>query len=62
MLNMLNNLVIRLYTRGRAEADQGQALVEYVLVLGLVSILAVTVLTNVGEALVSQLESVETAI
>ena len=62
MLNMLNNLVIHLYTRARADADRGQALVEYVLILGLVSILAVSVLTNVGEALVSQLESVETAI
>jgi Flp pilus assembly pilin Flp len=62
MLNMLNNFVIRLYTRVRVDADRGQALVEYVLILGLVSILAVGVLTNVGEALVNQLESVETAI
>ena len=61
MLNMLNHLLIRLYTRVRV-GDQGQALVEYTLILGLVSILAVTVLTNVGSALVSQLESVETTI
>jgi Flp pilus assembly pilin Flp len=62
MWTELNRIVLSLYTRAQIQKDEGQALIEYTLILALVSIVAVGVLTNVGNALVTKLKEVETAI
>jgi Flp pilus assembly pilin Flp len=54
--------VLSLYTRAQVGKDEGQALVEYTLILALVSIVAITVLTGIGTAIVQKLEAVSTAI
>jgi Flp pilus assembly pilin Flp len=62
MWTELNHVVLSLYTRAQIGNQQGQALVEYTLILALVSIVAITVLTGVGAAIVTKLEVVETAL
>jgi Flp pilus assembly pilin Flp len=62
MWTKLNSLVLSLYTRTRIYREEGQALVEYTLILALVSIVAITVLTNIGASIVKDLESVEKAL
>jgi Flp pilus assembly pilin Flp len=58
MWTELNRLVLSLYTRARLTQDEGQALVEYTLILALVSVVAITALTGLGAAIVSELETV----
>jgi Flp pilus assembly pilin Flp len=48
MLNELNRLVLSLYTRAQLGKENGQALVEYTLILALVSIVAIGALTLLG--------------
>jgi Flp pilus assembly pilin Flp len=62
MWTELNHFVLSLYTRSQIRRDEGQALVEYTLILALVSIVAITVLTGIGAAIVTKLEAVETAL
>ena len=62
MWTELNHFVLSLYTRAQIGKDEGQALVEYTLILALVSIVAITVLTGIGAAIVTKLEAVETAL
>jgi pilus assembly protein Flp/PilA len=62
MWKTLNDSVLSLYTRAQIKKEEGQALVEYTLILALVSIVAVTVLTNMGNAIVTKLGEVEKAI
>ncbi|HEV2922877.1 MAG TPA: hypothetical protein VGW98_02500 [Solirubrobacteraceae bacterium] len=62
MWRELNQFVLSLYTRAQVKKDEGQALVEYTLILALVSIVAITVLTGIGAAIVTKLEAVETAL
>jgi Flp pilus assembly pilin Flp len=62
MWTELNRFVLSLYTRAQVGKDEGQALVEYTLILALVSIVAITVLTGIGTAIVQKLEAVSTAI
>jgi Flp pilus assembly pilin Flp len=62
MWTELNQFVLSLYTRAQVKKDEGQALVEYTLILALVSIVAITVLTGIGAAIVTKLEAVETAL
>jgi Flp pilus assembly pilin Flp len=62
MWTELNRIVLSLYTRAKLGRQEGQALVEYTLILALVSIVAITALTGLGEAIVKQLESVTTTI
>jgi Flp pilus assembly pilin Flp len=62
MFNELNCLVLSLFTRIQIKRDEGQALVEYTLILALVSIVAIGVLTNIGGAIVNKLKVVEEAI
>jgi len=62
MWTELNRFALSLYTRAQIKKDEGQALVEYTLILALVSIVAITVLTNIGGAIVKKLETVEKAL
>jgi Flp pilus assembly pilin Flp len=62
MWTELNRFMLSLCARTRITRDEGQALVEYTLILALVSIVAVAVLTNIGTAIVTKLGEVEKAI
>ena len=62
MWTELNRLVLSLYTRAQIKKDEGQALVEYTLILALVSIVAIGVLTNIGNDIVTKLKTVEAAL
>ena len=62
MWTELNQFVLSLYTRLQIKREEGQALVEYTLILALVSIVAITVLTNIGKDIVTKLEAVEHAL
>jgi Flp pilus assembly pilin Flp len=62
MWTELNRFVISLYSRAQIKKDEGQALVEYTLILALVSIVAITVLTGIGTAIVQKLETVQKAL
>ena len=59
MWTELNRFVLSLYTRAQIKKDEGQALVEYTLILALVSIVAITVLTGIGGAITSKLGEVK---
>lgn len=52
----------RTYAAAITKREEGQALVEYALILTLVSIVAITVLTNLGAAIVTKLGEVVTAL
>ena len=62
MWTELNRFVLSLYTRAKIGKDEGQALVEYTLILALVSIVAITVLTGIGTQITSKLTSVKEAL
>jgi pilus assembly protein Flp/PilA len=62
MWTKLNSFALSLYTRTQIKREEGQALVEYTLILALVSIVAITVLTNIGTDIVKKLETVEKAL
>ena len=48
--------------RGRLEREEGQALVEYALILGLISVVAIALLTAVGTDVSQILSKVSTAL
>ncbi len=64
MLTELNNFFLSLYARAQVgrqslmEREEGQALVEYTLILALVSVAAILALTTLGEKIVTELTSV----
>jgi Flp pilus assembly pilin Flp len=58
MWTELNRLVLSLYTRAQIRREEGQALVEYTLILALVSVAAIIALTGLGGAIVKELEAV----
>jgi Flp pilus assembly pilin Flp len=60
MRNEFNRLVLSLITRVQIKRDEGQTLVEYTLILALVSIAAIAALTGLGSAIVAKLEAVTT--
>jgi pilus assembly protein Flp/PilA len=62
MWTELNRFVLSLYTRAQIKKEEGQALVEYTLILALVSIVAITVLTNIGTDITNKLKEVEVAL
>lgn len=62
MLTELNRIALSLYTRMQIVKEDGQALVEYTLILALVSIVAITVLTKIGSDITSKLGEVEKAL
>jgi len=47
---------------GRLEREEGQALVEYALILGLISVVAITLLGLIGTDVSSILSKVESAL
>ena len=57
MLNFFNRAYIALKTR-----EEGQAMVEYALILSLVSVVAIGVLTQIGTGVVNTFTSVANAL
>ena len=62
MRNKLSKFALYLTTRAQLLRDEGQALVEYTLILALVSVVAIALLTTVGEDIQKVLEKVVTAL
>ena len=62
MFTALNRLVLSLYTRVQLKKEEGQALVEYTLILALVSIAAILALTGLANAIIKELETVTKAL
>jgi Flp pilus assembly pilin Flp len=58
MWTQLNRFVLSAWTRAQLAKEEGQALVEYTLILALVSVVAIAALTGLGEAIVEKLEAV----
>ncbi|HYZ78075.1 MAG TPA: Flp family type IVb pilin [Gaiellaceae bacterium] len=48
--------------RARLEREEGQALVEYALILGLISVVAIALLTAIGTDITNILSKVSTAL
>ena len=48
--------------RGRLEPEEGQALVEYALILGLISVVAITLLSAIGTDVSQILSQISTAL
>jgi len=61
-MDMLKLLPMRMYLAGRALRDRedGQTMVEYALILALVSVAAVTILTTLGGTVSSVFNKVNT--
>jgi Flp pilus assembly pilin Flp len=57
----LNSLVLSLYARTCVRREEGQALVEYTLILALVSIAAIALLTELGTDIQNELKKVTEA-
>ena len=62
MLYKVNHLVLPLITRARLLREEGQALVEYTLILALICIAAIALLTVVGTDVQKLLTEVVTAL
>ena len=60
MWNELNRFVLTLISRVQVQREEGQALVEYTLILALISVVAIAVLTTIGTDIVSTLTEVAT--
>ena len=58
MWTNLNHFVLSLVTRAQVMREEGQALVEYTLILALVSIVAIALLTTIGGDIQKVLEEV----
>ena len=57
---MVHNLLIRI--QARLQDEEGQALAEYGLILGLIAVVCIIALTGIGLAVSGQLDSVTSAI
>jgi pilus assembly protein Flp/PilA len=55
-------MLINLYTRLRYRDEEGQALVEYALILGLVAVVAIGALTTLGTNVTAVLSQIAAAI
>jgi pilus assembly protein Flp/PilA len=58
----LGNVYINALTRNPLEREEGQALVEYALILALIAVVAVTALTLLGGAVSSKLTFIKNSI
>jgi Flp pilus assembly pilin Flp len=57
-MDRINSLIVKLQTR----REDGQAMVEYGLILGLVSVVAIVVLTAIGVDVNGVFQAVETSL
>ncbi len=55
MWTKLNQGILSLWTRAQIRKEEGQALVEYTLILALISVVAITVLTGIGTQVAAKL-------
>jgi Flp pilus assembly pilin Flp len=62
MWTKLNVFALSLYTRLQLKREEGQALVEYTLILALVSIAAIALLTELGTDIKNELKKVTEAL
>jgi pilus assembly protein Flp/PilA len=62
MWSKLNQFALSLITRAQIAREDGQALVEYSLILALVSIVAIALLTTVGTDIKNVLKEVTEAL
>lgn len=69
MWNDLNEFVLSLYARAMiqckdfiAEREEGQALVEYALIVSLIAVVAAAALTNIGNEVRERFEAVASGI
>ena len=64
MWTQLNGYVVSLYTRLRlqTEREEGQALVEYTLILALISVVAIGALTTIGTDIRTDLNNIVTSL
>ncbi|MDX6642098.1 MAG: Flp/Fap pilin component [Solirubrobacteraceae bacterium] len=62
MWSELNSRILSVIARAMVKREEGQALVEYTLILALVSIAAILTLTSLGGAIVARLGDVVTAL
>jgi pilus assembly protein Flp/PilA len=60
MLSKINEAILRLVARFQDE--EGQALAEYGLILGLIAVVAIAALTVLGFAIAGKLGSINTAL
>jgi len=58
----IKNFATSLWTRLMIAKEDGQAMVEYSLILALISVVAILALTTIGEDVVTALEKVVTAL
>ena len=61
MWNEVSHFVQSLMARSMVKREEGQALVEYSLILALVSVVAITLLTSVGDSIITELGKVTAA-
>ena len=60
MLSNINEAILRLFVRARDE--EGQALAEYGLILGLIAVVAIAALTLMGTLIAGKLGEITTAL
>jgi pilus assembly protein Flp/PilA len=60
MLSWFNHIILALQTRIRNE--EGQALAEYGLILGLIAVVCIIALTGIGLAIAGQMDSISVAL
>lgn len=58
MWSDVNHFILTLFSRLQVQREEGQALVEYTLILALVSIAAIVILGTVGVNIVNKLTTV----
>jgi Flp pilus assembly pilin Flp len=62
MWTELNRLAAAVFSRTQLQREEGQALIEYTLILALVSIAAITVMGILGTSIVAALERIVAAL
>jgi pilus assembly protein Flp/PilA len=60
MLSKINEAILQLFVRARDE--EGQALAEYGLILGLIAVVAIAALTLMGTLISGKLDAITTAL